>query len=108
LLMRAYAYLSQSDPATIALNDYFSKNSPFERATTETATIEINSVLPITKDTWQIEWTETVRTRRGILKEALRWKATATTYVVPPTAEDQLMKNPLGIFIRDYTWAQQL
>lgn len=107
-LLEAYAYLSNQDPATAALNDHFAKNSPFERAQTETVTVEINNVLPITKDTWQIEWTESVRSRHGQPLEKTRWKATATVYVVPPVKEEQIMKNPLGIYIRDYTWAKQL
>ena len=108
MLLNAYAYLSQGDAANQALNEFFRKESPFERAQTETVTLEINTVLPITKDTWQIEWTETVRTRKGVVKESAPWKATATIYIVPPTTEAQILRNPLGIFIREYTWAKQL
>jgi len=108
MLNDAYAYLSNSDPATAALNEYFSKNSPFERAQTETVTVEINQALPMTKETWQIEWTETAHTRKGPVKDVVRWKANATIYLAAPTSEAAILKNPLGIFFKEFSWAKQL
>lgn len=108
MLLQAYGSLSNQDPATTKLNEFFSKNSPFERAQTETVTVEIHSVLPITKETWQIEWSEKVTTRKGQLKEVARWKATGSVYTIPPTTEPQILKNPLGIFLRDFDWAKQI
>ena len=38
-------------------------------------------------------------------------RALLNVYVVPPnhkTSEEQLRKNPLGIFIRDFSWSKQL
>lgn len=107
-LLNAYAYLSNADPSTAALNEFFSKNSPFERAQTETVTVEINTALPLTKDSWQIEWTETVRTRKGAVKEVSRWKAVSSIYLAAPTTEAAMLKNPLGVFIKDYSWTKQM
>ena len=39
-----------------------------------------------------------------------RMRALVTVYIVPPsseTTEEQIRKNPLGVFIRDFNWAKQ-
>lgn len=38
------------------------------------------------------------------MKETTRWKAVATIYFATPTTEKDLLKNPLGVFIKEYSW----
>jgi type IV secretion system protein VirB5 len=103
-LAKAYAYLTPSSPATMQLNQYFKEgNNPNQRAQTETATVEISNILPLTKDTWQIEWTETVRGRSNGATNASKMKATATLMFAIPSSDEQLLLNPMGLFWTDFT-----
>ena len=84
---------------------------PSARAVTETVSIEILSVIPQTPDTWQVDWMESVRDRQGIMKDKpFRMRALVTVYTVPATpqtTEEQVRNNPLGIYVRDFSWSKQ-
>jgi len=103
-----YAFLSVGDPATNSISDFFKKgNSPFERAKKETVAIEISSILPVSQKTWQIEWQEIIRDKRGLQKETLRMKAIVTIAIHPSDTEETIIKNPMGIYIKEISWAPQ-
>ena len=63
----AYAFIARADPAYVTLSEYWQKaeNEPFARAEKETVSVEVKSVLPVTDNSYQIEWVETIRDRRG-------------------------------------------
>jgi type IV secretory pathway TrbF-like protein len=114
-VLQTYSYLATSDPAIQKVNDYLKSNSdanPFVRAATETVSIEIRSVLQQSKDSWQIDWQESVRDRTGALKEApYMMRALVTVYQNPPTSDDtnvEALHNPHFIFVRDYNWSKLL
>jgi len=113
-VFRVYSMLSANDPATAKANQWFNgteESSPFTRATKETVSIEINSVIPQTPDTWQVDWIEIVNDRQGILQgEPFRMRALVTVYTIPSTpqtTEEQVRMNPLGIYVRDFSWSKQ-
>ncbi|MES2538241.1 MAG: conjugal transfer protein TrbF [Pseudomonadota bacterium] len=113
-VFRLYSMLSPNDPATAKTNEWLNgteDSSPFKRAANETVSTEILSVMPQTPETWQVDWTETVRDRQGIAKNPpFRMRALVTVYSVPATSdttEEQVRNNPLGIYIRDFSWSKQ-
>lgn len=113
-VFRVYAKLSSHDPATTKMNQWLNGSpavSPFARAAKETVSIEIVSIIPQTGETWQVEWIETVSDRQGTTKERpYRMRALITVYIVAPTSattEDLIRKNPLGLYVRDFSWAKQ-
>jgi type IV secretory pathway TrbF-like protein len=114
-VFRVYSMLAPNDPATAKMNEWLNGNedaSPFRRAAKETVSIEVTSVLPQTKETWQVDWVETVRDRQGVVKgQSYRMRALVTVYVVAPTpqtTEEQIRRNPLGVYVRDFSWSKQL
>ena len=113
-VFRLYSMLSANDAATAKANEWLNgtaESSPFARAVTETVSIEILSVIPQTPDTWQVDWMESVRDRQGIMKDRpFRMRALVTVYTVPATpqtTEEQVRNNPLGIYVRDFSWSKQ-
>ena len=114
-IFELYASLDSSDPAALKMQEYLgsdSDTSPFKRAAKETVDVQITSVIPQSDETWQVDWMETVRARGdGSIISRFRMLALVRIYVVPPTnrtSEEQIRKNPLGIFIRDFNWSKQL
>ena len=70
-IFAVYAMLSPDDPATAKMNEFLNgrpESSPFKRAEKEMVSTEIVSVIAQTPQTWQVDWTETVRDRQGIVK----------------------------------------
>jgi type IV secretory pathway TrbF-like protein len=114
-IFEAYAMLGSQGPAMAKMNEWYNAtpdSGPFKRAEKETANVEITSVMPLTKSTWQIDWVETERNRQGVpLVEPAHMRAVITVYINQPTAkttEKQIQMNPLGIYVKDFAWAKQL
>lgn len=112
---RVYSMLTATDPAIKKANEWLNgteDSSPFKRAAKETVSVEVSSVIPQTANTWQVDWSETVRDRQGVAKGApFRMRALVTVYTVAPkpeTTEEQIRNNPLGIYVRDFAWSKQL
>lgn len=108
-----YAFLNTNDPATLKVGEHFASehSNPFQRASKETVHTEITSVIQQSQETWQVDWTEEARDRKGALKQRQKMRALLTVYVSPPTAqtnEEQIRRNPLGIYVRDFNWSKQL
>ncbi|MEY3202202.1 MAG: hypothetical protein RIR70_1752 [Pseudomonadota bacterium] len=112
-VFKVYSMLAPNDPATPKMNEWFNgtpESSPFKRAANEMAGIEIKTVIPQTPDTWQVEWVETTRDRQGVVKgQPVTWRTLITTYTAestPQTTDEQLRNNPLGIYVRDFSWSR--
>jgi type IV secretion system protein TrbF len=114
-VFRVYSMLAPNEPATAKTNEWLNgsnESSPFKRAENETVSIDIVTVLQQTDETWQVDWMETSRDRQGVVKgQPVRMRALVTVYVIAPTpqtTEEQMRNNPLGIFVRDYSWSKQV
>ena len=57
-----------------------------------------------TDETYQIDWLEKTYDKKGILLYIKEFRALVTVFLSPIDVEsvDQLIENPLGIYIRDY------
>lgn len=112
-IFRVYALLSANDPATVKSNEWLNgteDSSPFKRATREMVSIEIETVIAQTPTTWQVDWIETTRDRQGIVQsQPFHMRALVTVYTAPPSSEtDQIRMNPLGIYVRDFSWSKRI
>jgi len=103
-IVDAIAMLDEHGAAYQQYHDWFSAHNPFTRAASELVTVEISSVLPVSANTWRIEWREETRTRGGTLEGKHDWEATVTVSVSPPTTDKEILKNPVGLYIESYSW----
>ncbi|KXB09744.1 conjugal transfer protein TrbF (plasmid) [Xylella fastidiosa] len=113
-VLKTYGYLVPNDPATLKANEYLNatkETNPFTRAANEMVSVDVKSVLQQSKDTWQIDWQETVRGRDGSLKGApYMMRALVTIYQNKDTEvePEKMFINPHFIFVKDYNWSKQL
>lgn len=110
-IWRVYSHLKSSDPATTKITSYMKDpaTSPTKKAEEYSVGVEISSVLQQTEATWEVNWTEQVWDRKGILVDQYRMRGLFTIYASSPTSstrEEDIWRNPLGIFVRDATWAR--
>jgi len=110
-----YAHLASNDPATAKMNEWLNSHAdatPFARAAKEMVSIETTSVLAQSPDTWQVDWIETTRDRQGVVQgKPANMRALVTIYTTDTTSqtsEEQIRNNPLGIYVRDFSWSHLL
>lgn len=106
--MSAYAMIRKSDPAYNELNSYFTLNDPFKRAENEGVSIKVSTAMPISANTWQVQWQEDVHNGKGEPVSSTPMQANITVAVSPPTTEESLIKNPAGIYITNFNWSTRL
>ncbi|WGO96439.1 conjugal transfer protein TrbF (plasmid) [Pseudomonas viciae] len=110
ILKEAYATINRRGPSYNALNDYFRKNEPFERAKNESVTVTVQPPQPLSENTWRVEWQEERRGRDGALldTEPKLMQAVVTIVIEPPTDDEKALVNPLGIYINSFNWSPRL
>jgi type IV secretion system protein VirB5 len=108
LVKEGYAMINRRGEAFGALNDHMRAHDSFERAKTETISVEVESVLPITANSWRLEWREEVRGREGARLSSSQHQATVTISFNPPGDEATLRINPSGLYINSFHWARRL
>ncbi len=107
-LERVYAMTASNSPAFEKLNNYYKEASPFNLIQTQSINIEIIAALPISTNTWQVQWQETKRNTAGIVLSTQRWQATLTFVLQPPQSEALIQINPLGLYLKDLNWTVEL
>lgn len=110
-IWRVYSHLQSGEPATTKITSYMTDpaTSPTKKAEEFSVGVEISSVLQQTESTWEVNWTERVWDRKGVEVEQYRMRGLLTIYVSPPTSstrEEEIWRNPLGVYFRDVTWAK--
>ena len=105
LLAQVYAMASTQTAAEI--------NPWYKRSWTADAgyviSPHITSILPISKDTYQVNWTET-KYKDGQSDGTTDYKANVTTGIdkkIASTAQASML-NPLGIYVQSITWTKVL
>jgi len=105
---RVYAMIGNGSRAQIVVTDFYRNNTPFDRARTETVTVDVHSIVPTSNQSYEIDWSETTRDHAGELAGTQNWKAVLTIALNPPTDEKFARINPLGIYVIDASWSKVL
>lgn len=105
---RVYAHIGSGTQAQALISDFYRNDPPQKRAQNETVSVEVNSVLPTTERTFEVEWREITRDLYGAEKSQFHWKAVVTIAVNPPSEERLVRVNPLGIYVTNASWGKVL
>lgn len=100
----AYAIMSRTGTAYRSINEYYAAVSPFDRAKTETVGVQVNSVIPLSANAWQIQWTENHRGRDGTPLPREDYRGVVTISINPPADDATILANPIGLFIESIEW----
>jgi type IV secretion system protein VirB5 len=108
----AYAMLHKGTGPFIKLNEYLSSHDPFTRGEKENVNITIQSVLSVTKDTYQVQWNEDTYASTGELVTSKEHEANITIEPHSSAAQGSensknLFINPEQIYISDFNWSQR-
>lgn len=82
------------------LREWYEANNPYEIAKNKLVHVEVKGLpLPVSPDSYRVEWLETVRSHTGVTLDVHSYEATATIQIHPPTADAVLLRNPGGVYI---------
>lgn len=107
--LRAYKFLRPE--ASNMLNDLTNKdeNSPLKRIGEETVIVKPISVTQVSEtNSFQARWEEMIYDKQGSLKERYVMTGIFTVDLDPPRTEENLLVNPLGLFIKNFQWNKEL
>jgi type IV secretion system protein VirB5 len=105
---RVYAHIASGSPAQTFISDFYRTGQPFTRAQTETVSVDVQSILQDSEETFEIEWLETIRDLYGAVKEKDRWKGAFSIAINPPKDERLARINPLGVYVTQASWSRVL
>jgi type IV secretory pathway TrbF-like protein len=101
-----YAFLRES--AAQKMNTYMTQNNMVGRIGTETSQVEVTVIVPLSPHSYQVRWKETRFDLEGNQKEVAKMTGLFTIEFASPRNEKELSVNPLGLFIKDFSWSKEI
>jgi len=102
IVSEGYAMVDRNAAAGPTLSDWFSRNDPFRRGRDDSVAVAVQSVLPLSANSWRVEWQEDTRTRQGALESSQQWQATITISINTPTDDTTILVNPTGLYVESF------
>ena len=83
------------------LKQWYTDNNPYEVAKSgKLVHVEVKGLpLPVSAESYRVEWQETIRSHAGAVLEQHSYEATATIQITPPATDVVILNNPGGIYI---------
>lgn len=100
-----YARTLADSAAFQTLASFHKEHNPYQRAASETVEVAMQTPVQLSDNTWQMEWTETVSNRiSGKPVSQQTYDLTANIILAAPKDEAQLMANPVGLYVSQFSW----
>jgi type IV secretion system protein VirB5 len=108
LMNFVYSTTPTATAAEKKYQEYYAGNNPIQIGENETISVTVNSVLSMSAGTWQAEWTEERFTIGGDKVSAKHYRGIFSTAIVTPSSMQEILTNPLGIFVIDFNFSEVL
>ena len=105
---RVYAQIGNGTPAALRISDAYRDGSPLKLAQTETVSVNVRALYASSKDSYEVEWTETIFDLKGEQIGTQNYKGVITISIHPPDDEGLARVNPLGIYVTNVSWSKIL
>lgn len=103
--LKAYAFTT--DQAALTLNDYARENDPFAEVGKRSVSVEIQSIVRSSQDSFDLRWRETTF-RSGVQVSSATYTGVLAIVFDPPRDEETLHRNPLGLYVHGINWSKDL
>ena len=94
------------------LDEYYHSDNavhnPFQIALKQTVSVQIDSILKLSSNSYEVRWTEVRRDLNGAaVGLPTHWEADLQTAIVAPRDGEAIVSNPLGFYVTNITWTEQ-
>jgi type IV secretory pathway TrbF-like protein len=103
-----FVYTASLPSVRKLLDSFYQSQNPFQTAKQELIEVQVKGVIQKSKRTWQINWIEIHRNLEGHILNQTQWEALITLGIHRISNPEILNSNPLGIFIEQMNWAEQV
>ena len=112
MVNEVYSYLAKNSPAETSVSQFYKEHNPFIATQDKrqlTVQVEIRSIVRSGSDdkSWQVLWSEE-KLDQGTIIERTDWRAIVSVVISPARELEEVLKNPLGIFITEINMAQDI
>lgn len=104
--LSVYAFLLPSGASK--MNEIVKQENPLNKVGMETVQVGVNVIVKMSENTYQVRWQEEVFSKEGALKESYRMTGLFTISMSTPKTEKDVLVNPLGLYIKDFSWSKEL
>jgi type IV secretory pathway TrbF-like protein len=101
-----YAFLRES--AAQKMTEFMTGSDMAGRIGKETIEVNVTVIVPLSKNSYQIRWQEKNYNLQGAQQEVTKMTGLFTIELAPPKDEKALAVNPLGIFVKDFSWSKEI
>lgn len=101
------AYAHTTDQAALTLNDYARAYDPFAEVGKRSVSVEIESVVRSSDDSFDLRWRETTF-RSGVQVSSATYTGVLAIVFDQPRDEETLHRNPLGLYVHGINWSKDL
>lgn len=103
--LEAYGFTTDHGAAT--LNTYARAHDPFAHVGQGSISVDVTSVVRVSDASFQVRWAEQ-HYHEGTLTDTEHWTAMLTLVMQTPRTEQQVRRNPLGIYVNGLSWSRDL
>ena len=99
-----YSSIPVNTPAQTAIGQWYRQNDPYllVKNNALNRTTDISAVMTVSEKTYRIEWVETDSVD-GLARRKARWTGLFTVGITPSEDLDKVIKNPLGIYVTEFS-----
>jgi len=105
-----YKSVAANSAASRKVMDYYQQNNPLHISVSEKATVivKLKSILPLgdSGKTWRAEWEEEKISKENLISSK-SFTGIFEIKLVPPTKMQEILDNPLGLFISDFNITEE-
>jgi type IV secretion system protein TrbF len=88
------------------MSNWYTEQRPDKRAKNEHVTVHIANVLPVSRQTYEVEWVEDTFNADGEQTGTARWKGWFRTNIDPAKDLTAAAQNPVGFAVTEVSWSK--
>lgn len=96
-----YKFIKPNSDAYSLVSREYKKEEPFQKLQSQRVHVKIKSILKMSKDNYQVDWTEEVTSKSGKLLGEDNYKGLFTIEHIDPVTEQDFLDNPMGNFVTE-------
>jgi type IV secretion system protein VirB5 len=102
----SYYFMRQS--AAVKMNEIIKKDNPMSKVGEQTIAAKLTSIVKMSTQSYQCRWVEEVFSKEGAMLDTYKMTAIITVDFSRPKNEKDIFINPLGLYIKDFSWSKDI